>query len=217
MNLTKEFTEVGHRMFPNVSTNQRWVLTLSNIPTIHNNDDLKYFDSYIRSVDVPEYSITNIAYEGMFGYQTNHPGGGVKENTNLGSLTVEYKISEDYFNWLMMIRWIKDLRNGDVDRSVYEMFRKYVCRAGLLQLLDNHNRPVALLTFTNMFPLAVSGLSLMYGTADELSFKVTFQYETFDYDLYDVSVGGGNPTAPETVSPCTVTPQPLIPDAVWGQ
>ena len=207
--------DIQHRMFPNTALNDRWVLTFSNIPSMSNMQDMRYFDNYIKTFTIPAYSIGMINTNGPMGFTVRHPLGGVKANQDLQELVVEFKISEDYLNYITIMMWIMQLRYGETNQKPTELFRDYVCKAAVLQLLDSTKRPVAHLKFTNLMPSSLSAVNLVMGSADTMSFSVGFTYEEIQYELKDTLTGAANPTAPEVISPCGVTGTSLTPTGTF--
>lgn len=213
--VTQNFGEVTNRAFPNVAHGDKWIFTFSNIPTLADMSEMRYFDSYIKSFSLPNYDVGTINVEGPFGFVVRHPLGGVKANTDLAPISMEFKASEDLYNYITMMKWIHNLRYGSTDQKPEDLFRLYACMVGTLTMMDNQKRPVAEIRFTKLLPTSLGSLSLTNGTTDELLFSVTFSYEEVDYYFHDPLVGGINPTAPELISPCSAIAQPLAPTGKW--
>lgn len=188
--------------FPNTFHNDKWLLTFSNIPNV-DIDDLKYFQSYIKSLSLPDYGIDNIASVGPFGFQMNHPVAGMKRNTNLAQLQIEFKVSEDFKNYIYMFNLIQEMRYGEINSD--GAIRKYTIKKGILQMFDNQKRTVSNIIFTELMLLNISSLQLVMGESDEVTFICNFQYEEILYNLSDPYSGGVTPTQPESILPCGVS------------
>lgn len=211
-----DFKNITYRAMPNVLQSDKWVFSFSNIPTLPDMYDMRYFDSYIKSFVLPDYNVETINIDGPFGYTIRHPLGGSYPNKGLSQLQVEFKVSEDMLNYLVMFEWMKKLRYGDTNQSPDQLFRMFDCKAAHLTTLDNQKRETARIKFTRLLPSSLSSLQMTYDQSSELSFTVNFSYEEISYELLDPMVGGSNPTAPETVSPCGVSAVVLPPVAEWN-
>lgn len=214
--LQSDYKTITYRAFPNVLQSDKWVFSFSNIPTLPDMVDMRYFDSYIKSFVLPDYNLETINIDGPFGWQIRHPLGGSFPNKNLSQIQVEFKVSEDMLNYMVVLDWMRRLRYGDTEQEPGELFRRFDCNAAYLQVLDNQKRVTTEIKFTKLLPSSMSSLSLAYETSSELSFTVNFSYEEVLYSMKDPMVGGANPTAPETISPCGVSAVPLTPVADWN-
>jgi hypothetical protein len=211
-----DYREVQNRAFPNTFKNDKWLLTFSNIPGLPDMSEMRYFDAYIKSFTMPDYNLEMINVE-SFGFNIRHPLGGMKANTQLSQLQVEFKVSEDMLNYLTVFKWMRDIRYGEIDTTRSDLLRLYVCEVATLTMMDNKKRSVADIKFTKLLPASLSSLPLTMGSSEEVSFTVNFTYEELKYDLKDPMIGGANPTAPETISPCGVSAQPLSTSATWSK
>ena len=214
--MVTDFREVQNRAFPNTLQNDKWLLTFSNIPGLPDMSEMRYFDAYIKSFTIPDYSLDMMNVE-VFGFSIRHPIGGVKANTNLGKLQIEFKVSEDMLNYLTIFKWMRDIRYGEITQQhPDDLLRLYACKVATVTMMDNKKRPIANLRFTKLLPESLSSLPLVMGNSDEVTFSVSFSYEEIEYDLKDPMIGGINPSAPELVSPCGMVAQPLDVSPVWS-
>ena len=214
--LVTDYREVQNRAFPNTFQNDKWLLTFSNIPGLPDMSEMRYFDAYIKSFVLPDYNLDMISVDTPFGFVVRHPQGGVKANTGLSQLQVDFKVSEDMLNYITIMRWIHDIRYGEIPNSDTELLRLYACNVATLTLMDNKKRPVADIRFTKLLPASLSSLQLVMGNSEEVIFTVNFTYEEIQYNLKDPMAGGTNPTAPEIVSPCSAVAQPIDTSATWS-
>jgi len=197
---------MNYTAFPNTFHNDKWVLTFSNIPNVGDLDDMKYFQNYIKSLVIPDYNVGNIASIGPFGIQVNHPQAGQKRNTDLSQLQIEFKVSEDFRNYMILFDWMRELRYGEPEGGNFkDWIRKFYIKKAVLSLLDNQKRPVANVIFTKLFLLNLSSLQLTMGASDEVSFTCNFIYEEISREYKDPSIGGSNPTQPTLIEPCGVS------------
>jgi len=175
-------------MFPNTAHSDKWTLTFSNMPTLGSMRDMRMYDSYIKSVTIPEYSMGEIISNGM-GFNIRHPLGGIKANQDLAQLTVEFKLSEDLQNYSNLFLWMQNLRYGKVENfnTEEEFFRLNTIKSINLNILDNQKRIIALFRFTQAFLLSLSSLSLNNGSSDEILFSCGFSYEEIFYESKNIN------------------------------
>lgn len=192
-----------YNAFPNTFHNDKWVLTFSNLPDVDDLNDMRYYQSYIKNLILPDYNMGEIQDVGPFGFQVRHPIAGMKKNTDLSQLQIEFKLSEDMLNYIYFFRWIKDLRYGNLEDGDYTgLIRKYTIKRGILSILDNQKRTVVNIFFTEMFLLNLSSLQLTMGSSDEVTFTCNFSYEEIDYEMKNPLLGSSNLTTPTLVDPC---------------
>jgi len=208
--------ETFSKMIPNRFSGDKWIFTLSNIPIETTMSNMVYFDNYVRNVTIPDYNLEIINIEGPYGFQLKHPLS-PKKNQNLSQLQVTYRLSEDFMNYLIMFKWLQELKYGQPTNHNDDLpFRKYAVNQGIIQLLDNQKRVIAHLKFTNMLPVSLSSLSLDMGTSEEKDFTINFSYEEIFYETFGIFDGAMNPTAPELVDPCG-TIEPINTGGTWLQ
>jgi hypothetical protein len=203
------------RSFPNTFHNDKWVVTFSNIPTVSDLSDMRYYDNYIKSVNLPEYTMGEILSDGPMGFRIRHPLGGMKKNMDLNPLNIEFKLSEDLFNYYNLFEWMKQLKYGEIDPNHNDFFRKYSIKTIVLSILDNQKRPVVNFKFTEALLTAISPLSLVMGASEELTFTCTFTYEEIEYEVMNPMVGSSNPTTPTIVDPCATSGVSITTSADW--
>ena len=200
---------MAYNAFPNTFHNDKWVLTFSNLPNVGDISEMRYFQSYIKNLILPDYNMGEIADVGPFGFQVRHPIAGMKKNTDLSQLQIEFKLSEDLLNYMYFFRWIKDLKYGNLNEGAYtDLIRKFTIKKAILSILDNQKRTVVNLFFTELFLLNLSSLQLSMGSSDEVTFTCNFSYEEIDYAIKDPSIGSSNPTTPTLSSPCGTSAVP---------
>ena len=203
--------------FPNVLHGDKWKLTFSNIPSLTDTSQMRYFDNYVKSCVLPSYALGEIISQLPFGFQVRHPLGGMKKNQDLGNITITFKVSEDMYNYIVLFTWIQQLRYGDIDPSHTGLFREYTTKRLTLSMLDNQKRTVAEISFTNVFLAELSSLDLQFGTTDEISFTATFSYEEIFYDIKNPMVGGEVINTPINITECGTSGVPVNPELDWSQ
>jgi len=207
----------SNSFFPNVMHNDKWKLTFSNIPTLSDISDMRYFDNYVKNCTLPAYTIGEIISQLPFGFQVRHPLGGMKKNQDLGSLSISFKVSEDMYNYMVFFSWIQQLRYGEISSDHHEYFRLYTIKVLALIMMDNQKRPVATIKFTNLFLSDLGELPLTYGSTEELTFNCTFTYEEIKYEMINPMVGGSDMLAPTNIIECGTSGVPNDPTLVWSK
>ncbi len=140
---------MAYTAFPNTFHNDKWVVTFSNIPTVKDLRDMRYYDSYIKSIILPDYNMEELYSDGPGGFRVRHPKGGMWKNHDLSQLQIEFKLSEDMRNYLNLFKWMRELKYGEIDPSHNDYFRKYTIKKLTLSVMDNEKREVAHLIFTD--------------------------------------------------------------------
>lgn len=203
--------------FPNVLHGDKWKINFSNIPSLDDMSQMRYFDNYVKSCVLPPYSVGEIISQLPMGFQVRHPLGGMKKNQDLGNLTITFKVSEDMYNYIILFKWIQELRYGQIDRDHDGYFREYTTKRLTLSMLDNQKRTVADITFTNVFIAELASLDLQFGSTEEISFTATFSYEEIFYNVKNPMVGGETIETPMNVIECGTSGVPVNPVLDWTQ
>jgi len=202
--------------FPNVLHGDKWKITLSNIPTLDDMSNMRYFDNYVKSCTIPAYTMGEIVSQLPDGWQVRHPLGGMRKNQDLGTLNITFKVSEDMYNYIIFFSWIQQLRYGKINPDHHDYFRKYTVKNLIISMLDNQKRTVAELSFTNVFLTELGALDLTYGSTDELSFACTFTYEEIKYNMKNPMVGGEVIDTPVGIIECGTSGVPINPNLDWN-
>jgi len=201
--------------FPNVLHSDKWKITFSNIPTLDDMSEMRYFDNYVKTCTIPSYTMGEILSQLPMGMQIRHPLGGMKRNQELGRLEMSFNVSEDMYNYLVLFKWIQQLRYGQIDPKHDDYFRNYTIKRLIISMLDNQKRPVSTLTFTNVFLQDLGALDLNFGTTNELAFSTSFSYEEVFYDIKNPMVGGKEIDTPINVIECGTSGVPINPILDW--
>ena len=78
--------------FPNLWHNDLWQISFSNLPSLKSMVDMRIYDSFVKSIIFPEYTMGEI-FSDIKGFRIRHPLGGVKANEDLGQLQIEFKLN----------------------------------------------------------------------------------------------------------------------------
>lgn len=203
--------------FPNVLHGDKWKITFSNIPTLEDMSEMRYFDNYVKTCTIPSYSVGDILSQLPMGMQIRHPLGGMKKNQDLGQLNISFNVSEDMYNYLVFLTWMQQLRYGQINPSHDDYFRKYTIKRLIVSMLDNQKRTISEMIYTNVFLSELGSLDLVYGSTNELSFSCTFSYEEIFYDIKNPMVGGKDIPTPVNVIECGTSGVPINPILDWEQ
>lgn len=175
-----------YSMFPNVAHSDRWRITFSNIPGSLIKD-MRYYDNFVKSVVLPDYNLMEVKSE-FRGYNIRHPVA-PKVNEELSQIQIEFKLSEDMWNYLNLFDWMQQIRYGSIDSTHNDFFRKYTIKKINIEMLDNQKRVVSIMSFTEAFILSLSSLSLNQGSSDEITFTVNCSYEEVIYERKSILEG----------------------------
>jgi hypothetical protein len=158
-----------------------WIINFSNIPTVVDIADLQVFESYVKSISFPEYSVENDEQQ-FNGFKILTPIA-TKANTNLTLLQIEFKISENFKNYTYLFQWIYNIRHGLVNT---ELLRKYWIESININIMDNMKRIIGRFELSHCFISNLSSFGPSYGVAEEVSFMATFNYEKIDWIPIDI-------------------------------
>jgi len=167
------------QMFPNVYHSDKWRMTFSNIPG-QAVTQMKYYDNYIKSLTFPDYNLAEFKSD-FKGFTIRHPVGPMVNN-DLSQIQIEFKLSEDMFNYLNLFHYMQQLRYGQIDVDHDDFFRKYTVKKLNIEMLDNQKRVVSRVHFTQLFLLSLSSFSLTQGSSDEMTFTTNWSYEEIGFD-----------------------------------
>lgn len=159
-------------------------VSFSNIPTVTNPADLQLFENFLKSCSFPEYGI-ELDESHMQGYRILHPIAH-KQNTELNLLQLEFKVSENFQNYIYLFNWIYKLRYGV---SIDPLVRKYVTDAIHISIYDNVKRTTGKFKFSKAVCVFLSAIPLAYGASDEVTMVTNWNYEQITWE-------------PETIPEC---------------
>jgi len=165
----------------NAANSDKYNLIISNMPipsTRTTKLDFEVFHSYVKSIILPDYSVE--VQDSSYGnvIQKNVVQ---KSNADLGQMTVEFVVDEDFENYKAFFDWITLLRDGCpaagktslIDSDIFQI---------RVNVLDNENRKTNTLIFRKCILISLSSLTVAFGSSDELVFSTTFVFDTFDIE-----------------------------------
>lgn len=168
--------------FPNTFHSGLWKLTFSNIPTVSDNKEMRFFDNYVKSIILPDYNIIE-SYSDLKGERIRHPMSRVNEE--LSPIQIEFKLSEAGTNYYRLLEWMLGLRYKGQNLSNEVLRKNYIERINIM-MLDNQKRHVATVYYTNAFLLNLSSISLDSGSDEEIIFTGNFSYEEMKFNTIDI-------------------------------
>lgn len=145
--------------------------------------DMRVFDYYVRNIVIPDQSLqtSELSYLNRVQLQPMSRG-----NDNLNAVVVEFKVDDAFLNYYLFYTYIRQMRTGLVD---VQTFYKNRIREMNVDGFNNAGFKTSRLTFVNLFPVSTGTLSLEYGSSEELTFAVSFNYEEFKVEMYGDTPG----------------------------
>jgi len=167
--------------YPNTFHSGGWKLNISNIPLMTKTSDMKYFDNYCTAIVVPDYNIMEYISSGPEGETERHPINRINED--LTQLQVDFKISEDFKNYLYLFQWMLSLRYREIDTSRDPRLWQNTIDRITLTLLDNQKEEIGSIYFTEARLISMSSIALDHGAETEVSFTSSFSYREIGFEL----------------------------------
>ena len=174
--------------YPNLFHGDKWQISFSNLPSLGSIRDMRMYDTFVKSVVFPDYSLGEI-YSDIKGFRIRHPMGGVKANEDLSNLQIEFKLTEDMKNYINLFEWMQALKYGKVTdfNDEEDFFRKYYIKSINLNILDNQKRIIAVWRFTGAFLVGLSSINLNMGISEEITFSTNFSYQEIFYETKNIN------------------------------
>lgn len=159
-------------------------VTFSNFPIVYDDQlanpvDLRVFNYFVKNIVIPDMTqdTINVDFMNSVRYQPI-----TRANDQLPQLTIEFKAEENLRNYHLFYSYIKKMRYGTTEASPqYQNTIKSI----FIDTLNNQGNKIGRLEFTNALPMSLGSLTLTVGDSSELSFPVSFLYESFNLTLYD--------------------------------
>jgi hypothetical protein len=158
-----------------------WRLSLSNLPLTKDYAELSYFDNFCKSVILPDYNLMEYFSYGPDGEMERHPLN--HKNDNLTPLQIDWKVCEDFKNYLFFFQWMLSLRYGEIDTKRDDRLWHNVIDRINIELLSNQGSKVADLYYTDARLVSISSLPLDYGVQSEITFTTNFTYREVGFNL----------------------------------
>ena len=171
-------------VFPNEQRSSNFRIYLSDLPSIIDFKDHKYFNNYIKSIILPDMSVQMYSDE-FSGWTINHPIN--KSNADQSDIQLTFRVSEDLKNYLLFMDYIRRLKYGDVpDGSDSNLLSKFYIKSLNVDVLDNQKRSICTLSFLDAFPVNLSSLGLQMGESEVIDFTVNFKYRKTSYITHSI-------------------------------
>ena len=140
--------------------------------------DLQLFhgvDFFCQSASIPDISMPIVEVDTPYRKVPIAGSGGVQ----FGDLTLTFIIDEDLVNYTTIHNWIRKF--GLAEKRLLPGESDEYSLANLF-ILSSHNNVNHIITFTNMFPVSLSGVPFdaTIGDVEYLTANVTFKYETYE-------------------------------------
>ena len=165
-----KFGQIGNQPInTNIALNTNFRFRLDKVPHV------TYF---CTSITTPQSSSTPLSYDYITAAPLKLPGGKISTD-----ISVRFIISEDFSNYLEMVRWF---RSG----APYKNFKEVVSEKlvgpsdGQMLLLSNKKNPIQMINYRNMIPISISGFTMSSGEAEPAVLTAVVQ---FVYDTYTVT------------------------------
>ncbi len=102
-------------------------------------------------------------------------------------LQLEFIVNGDFSNWLELVTWIKELNfpeDFDQSKAAYEQPEGPVGDC-IVSLLNNQSNPLWRITFTDAYPIGLSGFTLQTGSpepAEPITVTGTFEFSNMQFE-----------------------------------
>ena len=171
--------------FPNTAHTGNWRVTLSNIPGVRENE-MRYFDSFYKSIVIPDYNMIEYFSNGPLGETERHPANRINED--LSQIQIEFVMSENSYNYLYFLQWMLSIRYGNIDKTRDDRLWKNVIDRINIDILDNQKRDIAKIYFTEARLLNLSSLSFVFGSDEEIIFTTNFSYREIGFEFGSTNI-----------------------------
>lgn len=114
------------------------------------------FDLTVTGINVPGIQLGTIVHNTSI-RPIDRPG----DSTTFSDLTIEYLLTENFEEWIVLQEWINSLR--DFSQNTFD---NTILSEGKLILLTNKFNSNLSLTFENLFPFDVGDIDLSLNVAD---------------------------------------------------
>jgi len=178
--------------YPNTAHSSSWKVTFSNIPVLKDTKLIqRYMEGYCKSLILPDYNMEE-SFSPFMGEQIRHPIS--RQNDNLSQFQIDFKLSEDGLNYFFLLEWMMKLRNPQLvnvhgnEALTEKVLRENSCHRLTLHFLNNQKITVAMIHFTEVWPLNVSSVSFDMGTDEEIVFTSNFSYESTTFEIISLEL-----------------------------
>ena len=173
---------IGANPAINTFHDSNFKVIISNIPTLEFENQLDLFHNYIRSIALPGFSIDMILSDWR-GEQYLNPGS--HKNSDLGEVTITFKVTENLLNYFYMSQYIMDMRYEHTDTTDDDRMKMNFVKSIDVDILNNQKRKIANIKYSRCFPTNISDLNLDYTNGEEVDFTVTFKFTEVNFTTVD--------------------------------
>lgn len=166
-------------------TNNKFIVRFSNIVNMTNYElDTHILDNYVKNVSVPDFSIPMLDSRYLHERQLHPNPIGARD---LQTMNIEFMLDENMQNYYLFYCWIYWMRFGEACGKTNlkgdELLRMDCIDAIELISLNNNNKIISKMKFKHAIPNNLAQLSLQYGSAENVTYVVTFEYEQIELQL----------------------------------
>ena len=164
----------------NTFNNDSFSVVFSNIPIPQTSvvqPSIRLFNNFVKGVTLPDYNLETL--ESTFGNITRkNPISRI--NNDLTQITIDFKVDEDFVNYMTFYLWIKELREGKYTKNSGGNLHQSNISAIQVIVKDNEKIERYRIRFTECQIISLSSIVLQYGVNDEVIFSCTFNYHNFE-------------------------------------
>jgi hypothetical protein len=146
--------------------------------------DTHILDNYVKNVSVPDFSIPMLDSRYQHERQLHPNPIGARD---LQTMNIEFMLDENMQNYYLFYCWIYWMRFGEACGKTTakgdELLRMDCIDAIELISLNNNNKIISKMKFKHAIPNNLAQLSLQYGSAENVTYVVTFEYEQIELQL----------------------------------
>lgn len=175
-NPTKE--AMGFDSFPNEARNDKWKLTISNIPDY--DGEMLIFDNFIRNFSTP--SVNSGEAESRMGFisrQMLSPEG----NKSLYELSLSMTANEGMENYAILLAWWHRVMFGRYPQGTI-LHTKKIDFVNIHQL-DNQKNTRLLYHLRGGMVTSIGGYQMQSGASEIITFDVGIKFDRFDFSVFD--------------------------------
>jgi hypothetical protein len=173
-------------LIPNTFHNDKFDVIFSNFPSIPDFKDFRYFTNYCQNITMPEL-IMDMIDVNFQGAKTRHPNIPML-NRQMSQLMITFRLSEDFKNYLLLVDYIRQMRMGTLtDAPEDQLISKFYINSIDINLLDNHKRKIAVVSYTKVYPVMISSINLSFGSSDEILFSTNWNFSEIIYHTQSIN------------------------------
>lgn len=168
--------------------------TKSSVNLLHSNR-FKFVLKDLPTVELllTDFATPNLVYSiNKVNYRQHYTNVGT-DKVEVGDASVTFKVDSDLDNYIEIFNWVKSIGKQHSYEDRRELERRIslngksknehiIGREASLFFLDNYMNPNVEMTFVNLIPISLSGISLSTKQSGDLTMEatITFSVENFD-------------------------------------